>query len=388
MLDPHDPNQFEDEEIQYIVAMYRSLSESCEAAAGAPISPAQAMELLNERSREYATNVLFLQDIRLSEVYVMMRDSERCNSTELFFSAVRLALPVFCVTNASHYVRICVELLLWRATASPAEVLLFAEAGFTRLTKNGKRRFTDKVQEMVNQIFRGVVGDCVRPGLVHKMMSTALSVEKFTQTQGSIAKMKSIERDADAALFNHSAVPVDDVYVKVRLSMYRGKFWDRGQQVLVGCNEQDLRPARCNFVESPKGELMPAEIIRSRSIGIERLRWYIDRFYLKTRYSVERPCKGADGVPLGRIGCLASDYREKGYREIKLLTSMSSAELIKYAKKKKLPLETELSRCLAELGDDVPASARLTVTPRTWQRVTKRSFRRSSSKVGMILLLN
>ena len=86
---------------------------------------------------------------------------------------------------------------------------------------------------------------------------------------------------------------------------------------------------------------------------------------MKTRYSVERPCKGADGVPLGRIGCLASDYREKGYREIKLLTSTSSAELIKYAKKKKLPLETELSRCLAELGDDVPASARLTVTPRT-----------------------
>ncbi len=294
-----------------------------------------------ECAEDHPDSMAVLIDARLSVIYFMMRDAERCNSCELFFTAIRLALPLFAVTNATKYVRICVELLLWRAIASTAEIVLFRETAFTRETPGQKHIFIDRAQEKINGVVRSEVGDCVRPGHDRKMLKTALNLAEIIERKQGIKEAKNLKVSQSSGPFNDRTVSVDIVYISTRLAMSEIRVWDH------------TRPAGDNMLKSPKdGQAMPTEFLQHKSVGDRRLYEYIVTFYKDSRYLVARPTtyKGG-GVPLSRLRNLPSDLTVDESQRRTLLTSVSVDDIEKAAKQRKLPIITEILRLGIELED-------------------------------------
>jgi hypothetical protein len=177
ILDPHDPRQFEEEVMPYIIAQYRAAAEGY--ATGNTIlsfSPVDVHYMLLHRAQQSPLAMLMLMECRYHEIYLIFRDAERCNASEMFFSGLRLALPLFAATNAQIYVKICTELLIWRETASPAEIAIFEEFAFTRRTVDDKCQYVDLAQEKINGFFRDVIGHNVLPGHSRRMANAAVGL--------------------------------------------------------------------------------------------------------------------------------------------------------------------------------------------------------------------
>ena len=81
-----------------------------------------------QRAEQFPTVMGILLDLRLAEVTMMIRDSEKNGKNgdvDLFVSALHLALPIFTVTHAVKYVRCVTEFLKWWECASDAMKLVF-----------------------------------------------------------------------------------------------------------------------------------------------------------------------------------------------------------------------------------------------------------------------
>jgi len=70
-------------------------------------------------------------------IALLVQKAERASDLDLFFSAIRLSLPVFCAAHATEYVHISCDLLQWWAMASELEKGLVRKYGFTLRTGRG-----------------------------------------------------------------------------------------------------------------------------------------------------------------------------------------------------------------------------------------------------------
>jgi len=154
-------------------------------------------------------------------VYFILRDLEKCNSIDLFFGGIRLVLPLFCAAHATEYVRICHDVLIWRATASEAEVRLFQEYCFTSITADGKFLFKDKAQEKVNGYVRAEVGDVVLPGYEQKLIEVCENMHEMLQRKRDNKESKGLAANKSSGPFNSHSVSVGVEYVAVRIAVRR-----------------------------------------------------------------------------------------------------------------------------------------------------------------------
>ena len=102
------------------------------------------------RAKEQPLVFIILLEMRFTEAILMMLDSEKAGERgnfALFQIAQRISALLYCVTNASGYVRICTEERLKWESASAAERLIQEYFVFTKLTVNGKSVFGDRYFE-------------------------------------------------------------------------------------------------------------------------------------------------------------------------------------------------------------------------------------------------
>ena len=192
-LDPHDPNDFEEEIIGMVVALYEEACFEFHRKFGRQSFSADKIHrLMVRRSSENPSCMHFHNYLGFCAVYFILRDAEKCNYTDLYFGGLRLVLPLFTASHAIDYVRICHELLIWRAKASEADLCLFQEYCFTCITNKGKFIFMDKGQEKVNGYLRDRVSNVWQPGYENKLINTCMNLEEKLRMKHSFKSSKGL----------------------------------------------------------------------------------------------------------------------------------------------------------------------------------------------------
>ena len=348
---PKDPRKFEEEAVPYLAAKYRSAIEECAKATKTTILLATEVYdyMMEESSKKWYAQVE-LTDIALHEIYFMIRDAVRANESELFFSAVRLSLPLFAKTNAFHYLRIGFDLLLWRETASQEELYLFEVLAFTRSTEYGEFQAVDLCQEKVNKKFRERLPAKAGVGFARKMKNRAieLNMEAAKSNGGEPAGDNHDDTGttkAKTTIFNkkHAEVGWEKVYSAVRCDMDQKQVWKRGAPVQFKSNpkkaEAPMKAVPDNLITGPSWKLMSNEIMDWLTKGSDRCEEYCDSFYTcpkEYRNQVERP-KTYDngGVPTTKIMATEEAYKQFSEKRVKLATSVNADEIVAAADRTK-----------------------------------------------------
>lgn len=328
VLKPKDPREFEKEAVPYVAAKYRSAIEEFANFSGkAEFSAAEVDQYMLEEAKKKWYCHLERDDLTLHEIYFMIRDSVKVNDSELFFSAVRLSLPMLFVTNAFHYVRIGYELLLWRATASEEEVYLFEELAFTRQTEFGEFMAVDLCQEKVNKLFRDKLGKTVLPQHERKMANRAIEL--------NINATKPTEKKPTPPRFNEKQVHAgwEEVYTTIRKHLHEKRVWKRNSSVR-NCVKGKWIDVENNFVTAPSGKTMSNEVMDWITRGTNRSLDYYSSFYEvpRLRHQVQRSQKPeTGGVSTKKIITTEADYRNWSEKLIALKTSLDKKALKKAA---------------------------------------------------------
>jgi hypothetical protein len=347
VMDPYDPRQFEDEAIPTIAAHYRSAAEHYAASVKRDdIDSREVYNAMRERAVKYPPAKMAFDELLLLEAYFLLRDAERSDCADLFFTAVRIILPLFCTTNAYKYIRICVELLIWKKAASPWEIKLFEEFAFTRETEGGKRIYVDLAQEKVNKSFRSIVGTRTFAGITKKMFTAAMNINSFLAKKKDNDILRGTKRTYTGP-FNESESIDWEVYAKIRVAIENTNLWRFGHPVLVGAD--DMFPANTDAVQAPDGSPLSNDTMKYRSLGARRRDKIIEVFYLEPnhRHSTNRTQSyTAGGVPVS-TGCYTKkDYKKEIDRRSVLALSVEKVSLKKMADNKKLPILTEIINTL------------------------------------------
>ena len=98
------------------------------------------------RAENYPMVMGILLHLRLAEVGLMMRDSEKSGprgDVDKFLASLRLALPTFTGAHAVKYTRCVCEFLRWWETSSDAMRLVFRLFIFTKKGPQGGNFFID-----------------------------------------------------------------------------------------------------------------------------------------------------------------------------------------------------------------------------------------------------
>jgi hypothetical protein len=194
---PRDPTQAVEEMLPYAMAMRRAAGDELAEHLGVTeVSAAQVDEHMASRAQKYPVCLQNLLDTRLTEVFFMLRDSETTGSADLFMAAIRHMIPAFAANHNHKYIRIGVELCVWWATASLAEIVLFENFILTRKIASGKRLFTDRVQEMFNKLIRAECGNNLTQGSEIKMVRACLM-------QGEINDKKKVSKRLKTSRTTH-----------------------------------------------------------------------------------------------------------------------------------------------------------------------------------------
>lgn len=300
-----------------------------------------------------------MDDLILHEIYFMIRDSLRANESELFFTAVRLSLPLFAVTNAYRYLRIAFELLLWRSTASEEELHLFEAFAFTRETEHGNYQAVDLCQEKINLKFRQKLGSKVLPGHERQMKNIAIDLNTGKNKSSSQTTKRNPILNESFAHKNW-----EKIYAEVRLHMDSTQVWKKGLPVLF----RDGKEVPPDCVVSPTGAFISNHIITWLPKGINRCKDYFSIFYenKENRNAVKRQQSYANGgVPTKKILTTEQEYKADCDRRIKLATSLSKQDIIKASGNAKETIKAEIVYTCNTLLQEPPHDVDLQDLPHT-----------------------
>jgi hypothetical protein len=344
VMNPRDPNQMEDEVISCFAAMLRAAIDSiAETLHVNTLSPAAVNAHMLKRAQEYPIAMLMLMEYRFTEVYYIIRDAEKSDSIDLYFTAIRLLMPLFAVTNAYNYVRLCSEVLYFWDTASDAEKVLYEHFVYTGKSADGHPMALDLIQEKINLLYRNDLGHMVRPGHVNRMYDLTLSLQSVIDKKQSVREMKGQAPRRTRGWFNERKVKVNEVYVSTYLAIRQMNVWGEGP-IKVG-NAFD--EAEKDHLNAPSGKRLNAEVLKAHTIGRDRVRegWILH--YVQTRNVVDRGGKATQGFSYERIQSKAVDSLNSLEKKIILGTSTEVEALEKAAKNLKLPLIEEIFKLRA-----------------------------------------
>jgi hypothetical protein len=97
-------------------------------------TPSNLDEYMRQRAKNSPQNMALLNIIAFFTPVFLFRKAERRNNADLYCACMRLSLPLLAVTNASNYVHIFCDMILYWEPCSGCEQLLIKAYGFTMKT--------------------------------------------------------------------------------------------------------------------------------------------------------------------------------------------------------------------------------------------------------------
>ncbi|KAL3774776.1 hypothetical protein ACHAWO_012213 [Cyclotella atomus] len=170
-----DPRQAESDRSWALLAGYAVAASNLKIDLERDLSPVEVNEFMLERARQYPFCAFALLEMRMVAVAKLMRNAEskgnhgegkgnHGEAVEYFFTAIKLALPLFAVTHKTDYVYLTQELLKQWHCASPAQRLVYGRYILTRKSSTGLSIFGDFLVELQVMDFRGDLGKVHRKG--------------------------------------------------------------------------------------------------------------------------------------------------------------------------------------------------------------------------------
>ena len=238
----------------------------------------------------------------------MLHESEKEGKSDLFIAAMRFLLPLFASNHATKYVSLVADLLVDWFCSSDAEKIIYANAIFTRKTKNGANIFTDRYFEwMVRdlRIWLGKFTTLHHHTLVREVAATLIERKK-QKAEGT----KNDRQGGSSGGFNSRAtdkknnIPIDHSFCEVLAFCLDTNLWGSGpindlkagpylKRQRSGCHQQtrmETIPERReeeNGVDDDEtafkslpGKAMNPEVLFCVSTGTEQGEDYFDT-YLK-----------------------------------------------------------------------------------------------------------
>lgn len=231
VLYPSDPNQTESELPEIILAYLMALiAEYKERKRVDEASAEEIHDFFIEAAKEEKRIFVLLMHMLWTNVLWMIRDSEKDGdkgNTEMFFTAIRFMLPFSTVNNNTGYVTLGLDWEKWRRTSSEADIKLFKEFIFTKLTVNGEIIFGDRFVEWSVRDHRKPMGKFFR--VDHKKLLRRMSLT-MNNALKALNPMKGIKRESEAIADEKEprAIEFGYVYCKVLLALDKSNFFRKG----------------------------------------------------------------------------------------------------------------------------------------------------------------
>lgn len=174
-----------------------------------------------------------------------------------------MALPLFALTNAYRYVRICVELVLWWELSSRAMKVLFERYIFTRQTADGKHIWTDRAQEKDNKdVYRNQLGKNTHVNHEAKMVRCAALFNENSGRRNALAQVKGTKPTKPTDAFNESEVHTNHrkIFAEVYIELRKMRVYAADGKVKVG-GKKGKKEAEAELFQSPTGKHLNASLL-------------------------------------------------------------------------------------------------------------------------------
>lgn len=326
---PNDPNQRKLEEKWFQLASNHVAVQHLKKTKGDKVTAVEVDDFMLERARQYPLCALFLLENRASKIVKLMINSERMGDqtgcVKHFFSAMRLAMPLFAVTHKTDYMMLCTELLIWYDCASDAERLIYERFIFTRLTANGKSCFHDLFVELSVMDTRQVCGRVSVKGLETKLKHAAATIPTVS---GRDSSAQTLRGNAGGTSRHRTCVNLsnDPMYCQFYSAVEKleaMRIWsDEPPRIKRKGRGDHYDICDGEILSVPGGEL-DASILESHKIGVDRTQEYgiyycIDNYGKSTRTQAE--------VDLSKRDMTVDSIKQSMERAMILGTSVKSRD--------------------------------------------------------------
>jgi hypothetical protein len=269
---------------QYLLCHYRAASEAAAFDSNLSlqdITEVQIHEYMLKRAVDIPMVMAVLFDLRLLEIALMIRDSEKTGThgdISLFLSTLRLSLSLFTITHATNYCHLVAEFLEWWELASDAERTLFKNFYYTKVSPYGKPIWVDKGVEWTVRHIRGFMGHRVRPTNHNSIVERIVSeIPRRTQAKRDLRNILGTENAEEYSTgdWNDKTFVLGKAFHTTCVALNDTNFWGPGQlEGELQCENEGT----CIFYE-PNSNNTDNEFMVSSSI--------LDGFEIGTNRSIE-----------------------------------------------------------------------------------------------------
>lgn len=239
--------------------------EMKEAARTGDAMPRTMLSFMRSRSAQSPQDMQLFCLIKYLGTLLLFRKAERRNKIDLYFSCMRLSLPLLAVMNCNNYVLIFTETLKFWDGASELEKDIIRKYGFTLETPNGVHVGMDFGFEKYVRLVRDQVGKIHRVGNELKLESAAMLRMSKEASEGIKDSKVHVERD----LKRYDA----RVLAKTMLLLKSLGAWSDNQASKPREPDTDSVYSMVN-----QGEKLLTELFHTDSIGTDLVTNYIKKF--------------------------------------------------------------------------------------------------------------
>jgi hypothetical protein len=285
------------------------------------------LDRCKESPQDFALYIL----MKSWEIAILYRKAERTNDIDLYFTCMRMSLPILATGHAVKYVRVFTDVLRYWTTCSDHERFLIRKYGFTMQTPMGFFIGIDWGQEKCVKLVRDVTGKVQRRGGQARAENAAMT--RIGKLDTGIKEQKPAtseikENQGEGYSYVSSVVrsaPQDfRVFIKtVNLLLSVGAF---------SANPADhvMEPDTNKFtsIRSLGAELDPRYLRFWSQIGTPRVDSYILNFQIKTQNMVIRSEKEDEGgVNMAKIKSSSTKVAKSKEQRISLAVATRNKEL-------------------------------------------------------------
>jgi hypothetical protein len=345
----NDPTRPEKEIVAVITAIYAYVIRCMRKQGQVGVTAVSIHNWMIERAKESPLALAFLSLVLHYELVLLVRSSERRNDLDMFFTTVRLSLPLFCDTHATCYVRICCDMLRNWKVWSDLERRLIRDRCFTVESESGQRIGVDYSHEKYVNLIREKTGKVHRRGHEAKIEHAAVARVGHANDGDIKHAMSNLQEGGGkcyiamdrSTVFTNSKEAVK-AFAHVTVLLEETKVFEVG---LSAAETDDKR-----LVSAKNSQPLNSDVLMPRSIGESRYDKYAERYYISTQNQVIRHEKD---MGLKAIDGSCKKVKESMEIRLKRAVSLEEKELLASGTKEELyaefaKLEPYLSRLQKE----------------------------------------
>lgn len=327
-----NPNDGLTEWREYLMAHYVAASESCGSKNARDV---HLYMLKRSVEKPLCQGILF--DLRLLEICFMIRDSEKSGThgdVPLFLTCLRFSMPLFTITHAINYCYLVCEFLEWYKLASDAEMILFENFFYTKLSVGGKPIWADRGVEWTVNHIRSFMGRRMKHNKHHDRVvdRTVADLPFRLREKAELRYILNSENHENysTADWNDQKFFIGKAFLTTRVALSDTNFWGPGN--FRGELEEPL-DGDCIIIPDPDGKTKEFQMSSSilggyEEIGIPRTISYYVTHHCQNRYRKTRSENPLLGVCLKALPTTHA-RRAKDIEITKLIQYSCDASAIK-----------------------------------------------------------